>query len=353
MKTSRTIVAALTLLFIIGVIALPAQAAAGIQGRQQEAKAPAAKSSTPKEIQAVIQEGLATREGRQDIPFSFFKKLVLPAQGDNLYPIFFIKAKNGDLGYAPSAAGTGMMETTLNAFYEFYRADDAGALKPVFGGKTQALLTVPGEGYSAEEEDWYTFGLALPAGQYTLALVLGTPDMKKLSVGYCDVTLPGPEAHAATLMTTDPIVVTAMEQVEPDQRPTIHRGFFTWGAAKIETNAACEIASGENLEVLFFVLGAEPKDPAAPRPALDLEVNFEVQTKDGQPAIKWSPQSYELYLVNQPLPLFQTLQKVDEKGTVLSTDKKPLDPGEYDLAVTVTDKVSGKTANTKMAFTVK
>ncbi|MBN2265244.1 MAG: hypothetical protein JW775_05455, partial [Candidatus Aminicenantes bacterium] len=110
---------------------------------------------------------------------------------------------------------------------------------------------------------------------------------------------------------------------------------------------------GENLEVLFFVLGAEPKDPAAPRPTLDLEVTFEVQTKDGQPAIKWSPQSYELYLVNQPLPLFQTLQKVDEKGTVLSTEKKPLDPGEYDLAVVVTDKVSGKTANTKMAFTVK
>ncbi|MBN2265188.1 MAG: hypothetical protein JW775_05165, partial [Candidatus Aminicenantes bacterium] len=143
MKTSRTIVAALTLLFVVSVLALPAQAAAGIQGRKQEAKAPAAKSSTPKEIEAVIQEGLATREGRQDIPFSFFKKIVLPAQGDNMYPIFFLKAKNGDLGYATSAAGTGMMETTLNAFFEFFRADETGAPKPVFGGKTQAVLTMP------------------------------------------------------------------------------------------------------------------------------------------------------------------------------------------------------------------
>jgi hypothetical protein len=353
MKTSRTIVAALTLLFVVGVMALPVQAAAGIQGRKQEAKAPAAKSSTPKEIQAVIREGLATRQGRQDIPFDFFKKLILPAQQNNAYPVFFFKAKNGELGYAPSATGAGMMETTLNAFFEFFQPDETGALKAKFGGKTQAVLSTPAEGYNADENDWYTFGLALPSGQYTLALVLSTPDMKKISVGYCDIALPGPEAYATSLMTTDPIVVTAMEQVEPDQRPTIHRGHFTWGAAKVETNAACEIASGENLEVLFFVLGAEPKDPAAPRPTLDLEVNFEVQTKDGQPAIKWAPQSYELYLVNQPLPLFQTLQKMDEKGTVLSTEKKALDPGEYDLAVTVTDKVSGKTTDTKMAFTVK
>ncbi len=351
MKASRTIAAALALFVFAGVLAVSLSAAPGTQKGKLEPKA-ASKASMPKEIQAVIEEGLALRQGRQDIPFAIFKQLILPAQEANLFPVFFFKAKNGDLGYASSATAAGLMETTLNAFYEFYQADAAGALKPRFGGKTQAVLTSPVEGYSADKEDWYTFGLALPPGPYTFALVLATPDMKKLSVAYSDINLPGPEAYASALLPTEPVIVTALEQVDQDQRPTIHRGNFTWGAAQVAINAAAEIGVGENLEVLFFVLGAAPKDPAVPQ-GLDLEVDFEVQDEDGKPAIKWTPQSYQLYLVNQPLPLVQTLQKTDEKGTVLSTEKNPLPAGTYNLIVNITDKVSGKKAGTKMAFSVK
>jgi hypothetical protein len=352
MKASRTIAAALALLAVVGVLATPAMAASGPQNKKPEPKAPA-KPSMPKEIEAVIQDGLVARQGRQDMPFGFFKTLVLPAQANNLYPVFFIKAKNGDLGYVPSPSGSGAMETTLNAFFEFFQADAAGALKSKFGGKTQALLTTDGTGYAPEKEDWYSFGMALPAGKYTMALVLATPDQKKLSVAYSDVTLPGPEAYETTLWPTEPIIVTAMDQVDPDQRPTIHRGCFTWGAAKVVPNVTSEIKTGENLEIIFFVLGGAPKDPAAQRPVLDLQVNFEVQTEEGKAAIKWTPQSYELYLINQPLPLVQTIQKLDEKGTVLNEDKKPLAAGKYNLAITIDDKVSGKKAETKMAFSVK
>ena len=351
MRTSKTILAALTFLFIVSVLALSVQAAPGPQKGKQEPKAPG-KASMPKEIAAVIQEGLATRQGRQDIPFSFFKQLILPAQEKNLYPVFFFKAKNGDLGYAPSVSGSGEMETTLLSFFEFLQPDAAGALKPMFGGRSQNVLTTDAAGYSADKEDWYSFGLALRAGKYTLALVLSTPDMKKLSVCYSDVTLPGPEVYETTLWPTDPVIVTAMDQVEPDQRPMIHRGYFTWGAAKIVSSSNAEVRSGENLEILFFVLGASAKDPAAQRPLFDLEVNFEVQDESGKAAIKWAPSSYEIYLVNQPLPLVQTLQKVDEKGTVLSSEKKPLPAGKYNLLVTVLDKVSGKKGETKMAFSV-
>ncbi|RPJ01131.1 MAG: hypothetical protein EHM31_06555 [Candidatus Aminicenantes bacterium] len=351
MKTSRTIAAALAVLFVVGVLAISVQAAPGTQ-KQQEPKA-SGKTQMPKEIMAAMQEGLATRQGRQDFPFTFFKQLILPAAQDSLYPIVFFKAKNGDLGYAPSAAGTGAMETTINAFFGFYQADATGALKPTkFGGRSQSILTADGTDYSADKEDWYTFGYALPTGAYTLAMALATPDMKKLSVGYIDIALPGPESHTASLWPTDLVIVTAMDQVEPDQRPTIHRGYFTWGAAKVVANAASEVGSGENLEILFFVLGASPKDPAAPQ-GLDLEVTFEVQDQEGKPAIKWAPSSYEIYLVNQPLPLFQTLQKMDEKGTVLSTEKKALPAGNYNLTVKILDKVSGKKADTKMAFSVK
>jgi len=352
MRITRTIASALALFVVIGVLAVSAQATPAVQNRKQQPK-PAAKASMPKDVEAVIQEGLVARQGRQDIPFGFFKTLILPAQASNLYPVVFFKAKNGDLGYAPSPSGSGAMETTLNAFFEFFQPDASGALKSRFGGKSQAVLTTDSQEYTPDKEDWYSFGLALPAGKYTLAFVLATPDMKKMSVAYTDITLPGPEAYETTLWPTDPIIVTAMDQVDPDPRPTIHRGCFTWGAAKIVNNMAGEIGTGENLEILFFVLGAVSKDPAAARPTLDLEVNYEVQDPGGKAVIKWTPQTYELYLVNQPLPLFQTIQKQDEKGTVLSEERKPLGPGSYNLAITVTDKVSGKKAETKMAFAVK
>lgn len=354
MKASRTIAAALALLVVAGVLATPITAAPGPQNKKPEPKAPA-KPSMPKEIEAVIQEGLMARQGRQDIPFSVFKTLVLPAQANNLYPVVFFKAKNSDLGYVPSPSGSGAMETNLNAFFEFFQADATGALKARFGGKIQALLTADGAGYAPDKEDWYSFGLALPAGKYTMALVLGTPDMKKLSVAYADINLPGADTLAAALLPSEPVIVTSFEQIEPDQRLTIHRGCFTWGAAKVAINVDGEVsfASGEFMEVLLFVIGAANKDATSGQPLKDLEVTFQFMTQDGTPSYSWPAKPYESFLVTQPLPLFQNLQKQDEKGTILSTDKKPLDPGKYVLAVTVLDKVTGNKGEAKMPFTVK
>jgi len=352
MKASRTIATGLALIVVVGILAVSAQAA-GIQNKKQEAKPAPKASSMPKEIAAVIQEGLATRQGRQDIPFNFFDSLVLPAQGQNLYPVFFFKARNADLGYAPSAAGTGEMETTLNAFFQFFQEAEGGTLESRIAGRASCVLKTDGAGYSPENEDWYSFGLAMPSGKYTLALALASPDMKKLSVSYIDVTLPGPDAYATTLWSTEPVIVTGMEQVEQDQRPIIHRGYFTWGAIKVVPNVRGDVAPGENLEVFFFVLGGSYKDVAAEQPRNDFEVNFEVQYPDGKPAIKWAPQPFEAYFINQPLPLVQTLQKMNEKGEVLGVEKKPLDPGKYNLAITVLDKVSNKKTDVKMAFSIR
>jgi hypothetical protein len=349
MKAPRTITICLALLTAMTV---SAQAASGIQGKKQAAKPPA-KSGMPKEVAAMMQEGLATRQGRQDIPFSLFRTIVFPARDNSLFPVFFFKAKNGDLGYAPSASGSGEMETTLNAFFQFFQQDATGALKPFLGGKPLAVLKTASEGYAPDAEDWYSFGLTMPAGTYTLALVLASPDMKKMGVAYTDVTLPGPESLQNTIWPTEPVIVKSMEQVEPDQRPAIHRGNYLWGALQVVPNLSGETPAGENLEILFFVLGAASKDPAAPRPVNDLEVNFEVQSADGKPAIKWAPQAYESFFINQPLPLLQTLQTTDEKGTVVKTEKKPLPAGKYTLLCQVTDKVAGTKAETKVAFEVK
>jgi hypothetical protein len=350
MKALRTIAAGLAFLSVISMLSVSAQAASGIQGKGQEVKPPT-KSSMPKEVAALIQEGLVTRQGRQDIPFSLFKQLVLPAQGGNLYPVFFFKAKNGDLGYVPSASGSGERESTINVYFQFFQAGEATTVKPLFGGKSLAVLKSEDAGYDPEKEDWYSFGLAMPTGQYTLALVLATPDMKKMSVAYCDVSLPAAETYQAALWLTDPVIVKALEQVEPDQRLTVHRGYLSWGAMKVVANMTGGTPSGENLEVLFFVLGAGVKDPAAVRPTNDLEVNFEVQGEDGKAAIKWASAAYEAYFVNQTLPLVQTLQIKDDKGE--RVEKRPLPAGKYILLAHVTDKISGMKGETKVGFEVK
>ncbi|MCX6568913.1 MAG: hypothetical protein NT147_07695 [Candidatus Aminicenantes bacterium] len=349
MRISRMIAIGIALLSIIGMLSVSAQSAPGTQSKGQEVKPPA-KASMPKEVAALIQEGLATRQGRQDIPFSIFKQLVLPAQGGNL-PVFCFKAKNGDLGYVPSASGSGEMETTLNVFFQFFQASETAPIKPLFGGKSLAVLKIDGAGYDPEKEDWYSFGMAMSAGKYTLAMVLATPDMKKMSVAYCDVSLPAAATYQAALWLTDPVIVKGLEQVEPEQRPMVHRGYFVWGAMKVVANLTGVTASGENLEVLFFVLGAAVKDPAAVRPANDLEVNFEVQGEDGKVAIKWAPAAFETYLVNQALPLVQTLQIKDDKGERI--EKRPLPAGKYVLLANVTDKVSGMKGQTKVGFEVK
>lgn len=353
MKSSRTFGAALALIAMIGGLTIFAQAAPGIQGRKQEAKPAAKASSLPKEVAALIQEGLVTRQGRQDIPFTIFKQLVLPAQGQNIYAIFFFKAKNGDLGYAPSATGSGELEASLNAYFQFFQTAEDGTLKPWLVWRAPTVLKTDGANYSPENEDWYSFGITLPAGKYTMAMALTTPDMKKMSVAYTNATLPGPESYATTLWVTDPVIAASVDQVEQEPRPTIHRGDFLWGALKIVPNIHGDIAVGDNLFIVFFILGGSYKDPAAERPVNEFEVNFEVQYADGKPAIKWAPAMFDAWLINQELPLAQTLQKMNEKGEVLSTEKKPLEAGKYNLAITITDKVSGKKADTKLDFTVR
>jgi len=57
----------------------------------------------PKEIKAVLEEGLLTKQGRRDIPVSIFYNLFLPAR-ENLHAIIFLKIKNSGLGFSPVGA---------------------------------------------------------------------------------------------------------------------------------------------------------------------------------------------------------------------------------------------------------
>jgi len=56
MRASRTIAAALAVIFVVGILSVTAYAAPGTQDKPKEAKPQAKPSSMPKEIAALIQE---------------------------------------------------------------------------------------------------------------------------------------------------------------------------------------------------------------------------------------------------------------------------------------------------------
>ena len=377
MKASRFAAAGLALVFALCLLTAFAQAT---PAQKQEPAKPAPKQPQkeilPKEIKAIIQEGLATRQGRQDIPFTIFKTLDFPVPG-GMQAVVLFKAKNADLGYgvpaapaaggrnqqAPAAPVAGVLEARLAVALQFFQADESGVQKLAREAGFPATLQTDSAGYDPNKEEWYAVGYPVPYGKYTLALFLSpldpkknTPDLKKVGVAYTDLVLPGPETLQNSLDTTPLFFARTIEQMASyEARPVVHRGCFTYSILKITPNIENVVAAEDKgqIEVFFFVLGAKPKaetpgqtQPSG-QPVNDLEVTYEVQKEDGSPAIKWQTQSYPSSLVDQALPLKRTL-KTGEK-----TEVKDLDPGKYNLVLKVTDKVSGQTLEKKAPFEVK
>ena len=383
MKAPKFVVFGFLLGFGLSLFTVFAQA---LPQKPQEPKKPEAKPAQreiiPKEIKAIMQEGLATRQGRQDIPFTIFKSLVFPVRG-GMHAVIFFKAKNSDIGYAapapaapapknqpaqpaPAAPAAGMLEARLALALEYLQPDATGALKTYKDATFGVNLQTESAGYDPNKEEWYSFGYPLPFGKYTLVMLFthidpktGKPDIKKVGVGYYDLVLPGPDTYQNTLETTPLFFARNIEQMPSyEARPTVHKGLFTYSVLQIVPNIDSIVTAEDKaqIEILFFILGAKAKDePAAQaqpavqtsQPKYEIEINFEVQKEDGSTVIKWQPQNYVSPLVDQALPLKRTL-KTGEK-----TEQKDLEAGKYMLVIKIMDKVSGLTLDKKMPFEVK
>jgi hypothetical protein len=380
MKAPKIVVAGLVLVFALSLFTVFAQATPveKQETKKQETKQPQ-REIIPKEIKAIMQEGLATRQGRQDIPFTIFKSLVFPVQG-GMQAVFFFKAKNSDLGYAtpvpapaaknqqvpPAAPPAGVLEARLALALEFLQPDETGALKPGREWTSLVSLQTDSAGYDPNKEEWYSLGYGLPYGKYTLAMLFahvdpkkGSPDIKKVGVSYYDFVVPGPETYPNALETTPIFFARSIEQMQSyEARPTVHKGLFTYSVLQVIPNIDNVVTAEDKsqIELLFFILGAKAKDEApapgqpaglAAQPKYEIEINFEVQKEDGSTAIKWQTQNYASPLIDQALPLKRTL-KTGEK-----TEQKDLDLGKYTIVIKIKDKVSGLTLDKKIPIEVK
>jgi hypothetical protein len=377
MRVSKIIVTALVLVFALSLFTVAAPASMNNQEPKKPEPKQQQKENLPKEVKAIIQEGLATRQGRQDIPFTIFKSMYFPAPG-GMHTVIFFKAKNGDLGYAaplpasappknqaaqPAAPAAGTLEARLAMAFEFYQTDETGAQKVSRYANFPVTLQTDAAGYDPNKEEWYSLGFGLPCGKYTVAMLIaavdpkkGTADIKRVGVQYYDVTLPGPETYQNALQTTPLFLVRHLDQMTSyEARPVVHKGSFTYSILQMVPiiDGIVTAEDQAKIEVFFIVLGAKPKEgtPQGQQPAEDLEVTFEVQKEDGSPAIKWQAQNYASQLIDQELPLQQTLQIKDDKGE--RQERKPLSPGKYVLVAKILDKVSQLTLEKKEPFELK
>jgi hypothetical protein len=113
------------------------------------------KSFIPLEVKTVFEQGISTRQPRLDIPFSIFKHIYLPAK-DSIHNIFFFKAKNADLGFAPTAQPSpSQLQARFPVFLQFLHVEKASPPKIVREAYVPVTLQADSESYDPEKEAWY------------------------------------------------------------------------------------------------------------------------------------------------------------------------------------------------------
>ncbi len=338
---------------------------------------PEEKIFIPKEIKAVLEQGLAARQPRLDIPFTIFKQYYLPAQ-NAIHSIFFFKAKNVDLGFAPAPqspapapaqtekekepqatpeaqAQPAGLQARLNVFLQFLLEENNAPPKIAREAFVPVALQADNASYDPEKEEWYTVGYTLLPGKYILAMAITSLDLKKIGTVYYEFSLPDSRAFTQSLDTTPIFFVKQITKLEaPETRALVHKGLFTYSVLRMEPNLDNVFKAGDNLDIFFFIFGAKPVE-AKPgeqtqQPQYNIEVSYEVKQGD-KAAVRYEPALYTFPLISHALPMKQTvLIKTDKEE---KREQRDLPAGKYTLSLKITDKVSGLTIDKTIDFEVK
>ena len=315
----------------------------------------------PEQVKSVLQQGMATKEARLDIPFTFTKNLFLPAQ-QNLHSIFFFKVKNADLGFAPPVAAeeekeeqevssfettAAQLQANCHLFLMFNQLDGD------FSKEIYVPMNIQAEGgsYDAEKEETYTTGYPLPPGNYLLSMAIASQNLEKIGTQYHEFTLPNPAGFADALGTTPVFFVKEINRMAaPETITDVHKDFFTYSVLQVTTNLDHVFTAGDNLDVFLFIFGAQADE----QNRNDIAINYEVK-KGEEVLIKYAETAYDNPLVSQPLPLKRTVLVRTTKGeeTKERKETRDLEPGEYTLVISIKDNASGKELTKTVAFSVQ
>jgi hypothetical protein len=345
------------ILCLIASLAVSLAAAPAYQAAQEKPKAEKqapTKVFIPKEVKDPMMAGLAARQARLDIPFTIFKSLYLPAQQAQ-QTILFLKAKNADLGFAPSVAAVAVegaaaaqpkMQTRLNVFLQFHKLENGAPTQLVREVFIPAPLEADQAGFNPEAEEWYSIGYPLLPGAYVAAVAIASQDLKKIGIQYYELDLPDAKSFTQALETTPVFFVKDLKQESAaEMTPVLHKGLFAYSVLRITPNIDLAFKVGEVLDTFFFIFGVQPKADGK----WDIAIDFEVYEGE-KLAIKFAPGAFENPLVSLPLQMKQTL--LIKKGDEERTETRDLPAGSYTFVMKIEDKVSGLKGEKKIDFKI-
>lgn len=319
----------------------------------------------PKEVNEIFQAGMDNREVRLDIPFTVFKHLYLPAR-ENMHVVFFFKVKNSDLGFAPLTPAGGTPEKTEEETAETAQETAAPQLQSKahcflqfnqLDGDFKKEIYIPvqlqadGSSYNPEEEGIYTTGYPLPSGKYLLSMAITSLELEKIGTQYFEFTIPDPATFTDTLETTPIFFAKQLNRMSSaEMKAEIHKDYFTYAVLQITPNLNGVFHQGDNLDIFFYVFGAQPNEANQ----FDIEANYSVMQED-EAIIKFSGTKYDAPIISQPLPLKKTVVIQTQEGDQVSEKKeqKDLEPGAYTLNIELKCNISGKTITKSIDFTVE
>jgi hypothetical protein len=315
----------------------------------------------PPQVKTVFQEGMQSREPRLDIPFQISQNLYLPAGQQNLHAIIIFQAKNADLGFAPPAAAPQAEAqeepAPTNLVAQDYVFLQFNKLETQTPGELVKEVYIPMQiekesaSYDPEEEGTYTTGYPLPPGNYLLSMAITSRDFQKIGTQYLEITLPDPFSFADIIDTTPIIFAENIKQVAtPETTAEVHEDFFSYSILQIDPNLERTFAPQDNLDIFFFIFGAQ----ANAQGQSDIDIHYEVYQGE-ELVINYAVQKYNSPLVSQPLPMKKTVVVRTTKGTETSEEKQQrnLDAGSYTLSITIKDNISTKTVKKTVDFEVR
>lgn len=363
MKSKTAVISALVFGLILSLLSTPGMA---VQKKKKDAKSEIV--IIPKEVKAIIVEGIKTREARPDIPITIVKHLYLPAR-ENIHSIFLFKVKNADLGFEPVTpaqapqgqeqeeqqeaesapeAAPAMLKAHAHLFLQFNKLD-GDFEKEIY---VPVDLEVEADSYDPEKEDIYTTGFPLAAGKYLLSLAIASQKLEKIGTQYLEFSLPDQMSFTENLDTTPVFFCKKINQMSaPETKVNIHKGYFTYSILQFDPNLDNVFSAGDNLDIFFFIFGARPDANGA----YSIEVNYEVD-KDGEKVIRYAPTTYNSPLVSQPLPLKKTVVITTQKEGQEKEERKEtqdLETGSFTLSISIKDNITGLSLVKTVDFEVR
>lgn len=345
----------LHIFLLFSLIFFPAFSTALTLQEQAQEQAEAVKPQTiPVPVKTAIEAGLQTRQPRLDISFSINKHLFFPAK-QNMHNIFLFTIKNADLNYLPVASTEIQVQenetpaklTTRSVCYLQFNSLEESVPGPMVKEVYIPIHFETEASYDPEAEVTCSTAYPLPPGKYRLSMAITTEDMEKIGVQYYDFDIPGPSSFKDTITTTPLFFVEKSKQLQaPEVQAEVHLDYFVYSVIQITPNLKKEFSSGDNVELFFFILGAQPNEQRK----YDVEVEYEILQND-KTVIRYAKQTYEYPLIIQTLPLKRTV--LIKKGEEEKKETRDLEAGEYTLNLKILDKISGKTAIQTIGFSAK